>query len=261
MFPRRRGKILAFVVIGRETVAARATASSDAVPGIDPTQTTICIFRTRRFALAVYTYGQIAERGAAKDGCEGWKAWSIHHLEASASHLHETGDEAVRLEGSRLRASTATDHSDSSFRSNDSEGLHARGIERKQSAFILQKGHALKRLFKRNLVRVGVVEWNRRDRLLTIEPAKLYGRTKDAATLFVQHGHGQFAASKASLQGLGRHQLGEGHLQIQSAVCGRDPIVSCRPVGHQDALEAPVIAQNVFFRCAFCVECSPLTRL
>ncbi len=219
--------------------------ASAPVPGVDPTQTAICIFRTRRFSLAVYSNGQIAERGAAKDGCEGWKAWSVHHLETSASYLHETGDEAVRLEGSRLRASTAADYSDGSFGSNDSEGLHARGIEGKQSAFILQKCDALERFFKRDFVRVGVVERNRRDRLLAVEPAELYGRTKDAAALFVQHGHGQFAAGKTSLQGLGRHQLGEGHLQVQSAVCGREPIVSCRPVRHQNALEAPVVAQNV----------------
>jgi hypothetical protein len=28
-------------------------------------------FCARQFSLAVYAYGQIAERGAAKDGCEG----------------------------------------------------------------------------------------------------------------------------------------------------------------------------------------------
>jgi hypothetical protein len=110
---------------------------------------------------------------------------------------------AVRVEGGRLRASTAADHSDGSFGSNHSEGLHARRIQGKQPAFILQNGDALERFLKRDLVRVGVVERNRRDRLLAIEPAELYGCAEDAAALFVQHGHGQFAAGKASLQGLG----------------------------------------------------------
>ena len=130
MLPRRCGKVLTFVVVGRETVAPQATQTpaSEAVPGIDPTQTAICIFRTRRFSLAVYRNGQIAERGAAEDGCEGRKAGSIHHPEASAGYLHETSDEAVRLEGSRLRAPTAADYSDGSFGPYDSEGLHARGI-------------------------------------------------------------------------------------------------------------------------------------
>src|ERR1700761_2335493 len=167
----------------------------------------------RRLSLAIDTDGQVAERGAAKDGCEGWKAWSIHYLEASAGYLHETSDKAVRVEGRGLRASTAADHSSGSFGSDDCNGLHAGWIQGKQSAFILEKGDTFERFLECNFVRVGVVERNRRDRLDVSDSAELYRCTKDAAALFIQHGHGQFAAGEACLLGLGRHQLCKGHLE------------------------------------------------
>jgi hypothetical protein len=50
---------------------------------------------------------------------------------------------------------------------------------------------------------LGLLRGIEENRLLAIEPAELYGCAEDAAALFVQHGHGQFAAGKASLQGLG----------------------------------------------------------
>ena len=68
---------------------------------------------------------------------------------------------------------------------------------------------------------------------------------QDAAHRFVQHGLVQLAAAHGLDHRLHPARLRAGHLQVQAALQRRHPVVHRAPVGDDQALEAPLVLEDV----------------
>jgi hypothetical protein len=175
---------------------------------------------------------------------EAGDAAHVVHLDVVAGHAGHALERAHRGVRRGGGAAAPARHRGVGVRAHDQDRLHALAVDGQQAPLVLEKDHALAGPLEGRTVRLAVEARDREVGLRALEPAEAQRCAHDPLHLVVDRGHRDLARFEGGEQDLTVHVVAGRHLDVEPTVRGRHAVVHRQPVGHQDALEAPLLLEH-----------------
>src|SRR5208282_915524 len=145
----------------------------------------------------------------------------------------------------RFRTASSANDCGISIGTNYRNRLHFIFIQREQTARVLQQNYAASGRFERDLTTLLVVRRNANIGLRPVKESKLDCLAQNSSDLIIQRRQRNRALFERRQQSARIHESWRRHFKVEPAVGRGNSVVSSAPIRHKNAVESPILLEDV----------------
>ena len=185
------------------------------------------------------------EPGFRGEVAEGGNAAIVEDLDVGAEESGDAFERADEVERHDAGAAAANGSAGVSVGADNEDGFDGGFVEGEDVALVFEQDGAFAGGLEGDGLITSVEEGDGVVTLVAVEPAVGGGGLEEVTYLVVEGGLSDGACLEGGGEIGGVHEFAGGHFDIEATVGGADGIVGGVPVGHENTLEVPVVAEDV----------------